>query len=67
MALLEILANMPALVDVHMNMNDILNGEKAASLVQVAEYLPSEFPAGNLQAILIGLSNRIKTLEGAAP
>lgn len=66
-SLLAILANMPALVDVHTNMNDILNGEKAASLVQVAEDLPSELPAGNLQAILIGLSNRIKTLEGATP
>ncbi len=60
--------NLTALLgDVHTNMNDILNGEKAASLVQVAEDLPSELPAGNLQAILIGLSNRIKTLEGAAP
>ena len=60
--------NLTALLgDVHTNMDDILNGEKAASLVQVAEDLPSELPAGNLQAILIGLSNRIKTLEGATP
>ena len=60
--------NLTALLgDVQTNMDDILNGEKAASLVQVAEDLPSELPAGNLQAILIGLSNRIKTLEGAAP
>ena len=66
-ALSDLHTNLPALVDVHTNMNDILNGEKAASLVQVAEDLPSELPAGNLQAILIGLSNRIKTLEGAAP
>lgn len=53
--------------DVQTNMDGILNSEKAASLVQVAEDLPSELPAGNLQAILIGLSNRIKTLEDAAP
>ena len=60
--------NLTALLgDVHTNMDGILNSEKAASLVQVAEDLPSELPAGNLQAILIGLSNRIKTLEGAAP
>ena len=60
--------NLTALLgDVHTNMDGILNGEKAASLVQVAEDLPSELPAGNLQAILIGLSNRIKTLEGATP
>ena len=60
--------NLTALLgDVQTNMDGILNSEKAASLVQVAEDLPSELPAGNLQAILIGLSNRIKTLEGAAP
>ena len=60
--------NLTALLgDVHTNMDGILNSEKAASLVQVAEDLPSELPAGNLQAILIGLSNRIKTLEGATP
>ena len=60
--------NLTALMgDVHTNMNGILNSEQAASLVQVAEDLPSELPAGNLQAILIGLSNRIKTLEGATP
>ena len=60
--------NLTALLgDVHTNMDDILNSEQVASLVQVAEDLPSELPAGNLQAILIGLSNRIKTLEGAAP
>ena len=60
--------NLTALLgDVQTNMDGILNGEKAASLVQVAEDLPSELPAGNLQAILIGLSNRIKTLEGATP
>lgn len=53
--------------DVQTNMDGILNSEEAASLVQVAEDLPSELPAGNLQAILIGLSNRIKTLEDAAP
>ena len=60
--------NLTALLgDVQTNMDGILNSEKAASLVQVAEDLPSELPAGNLQAILIGLSNRIKTLEGATP
>lgn len=60
--------NLTALLgDVHTNMDGILNGETAASLVQVAEDLPSELPAGNLQAILIGLSNRIKTLEDSAP
>ena len=60
--------NLTALLgDVHTNMDGILNSEKAAFLVQVAEDLPSELPAGNLQAILIGLSNRIKTLEGVTP
>ena len=60
--------NLTALLgDVHTNMDGILNGEQVASLVQVAEDLPSELPAGNLQAILIGLSNRIKTLEDSAP
>lgn len=60
--------NLTALLgDVQTNMDGILNSEKAASLVQVAEDLPSGLPEGNLQAILIGLSNRIKTLEGVAP
>ena len=60
--------NLTALLgDVQTNMDGTPNGEKVASLVQVAEDLPSELPAGNLQAILIGLSNRIKTLEGATP
>ena len=60
--------NLTALLgDVQTNMDGTLNSENAASLVQVAEDLPSGLPEGNLQAILIGLSNRIKTLEGAAP
>ena len=60
--------NLTALLgDMQTNMDGILNSENAASLVQVAEDLSSGLPEGNLQAILIGLSNRIKTLEDAAP
>lgn len=57
--LTELHGNMPGLGGPHTNL--------AASLVQVGGNLPSELPTGDLQTVLIGLSARIKALEGAQP